>query len=120
MFSEYCATPFEVEPVEVVDAFGESHVYPDLAPREMEVDAGHINGVLGLDLAAADVARLLRSMQLEAAPSGGGDGSGGSAKLSVRVPPTRSDVLHACDVVEDVAIAHGYNNVPQRVRGSWG
>lgn len=24
-------------------------------------------------------------------------------------------VLHACDVAEDVAIAHGYNNVPKRV-----
>ena len=33
----------------------------------------------------------------------------------MRVPPTRSDVLHACDVVEDVAIAHGYNNVPTHV-----
>lgn len=31
--------------------------------------------------------------------------------LQVHVPPTRSDVLHACDVVEDVAIAYGYNNV---------
>lgn len=25
MFSQYCSTPFEVEPVEVIDAFGESH-----------------------------------------------------------------------------------------------
>lgn len=25
MFSEYCAVPFEVEPVEVIDSFGESH-----------------------------------------------------------------------------------------------
>lgn len=24
MFSEYCQTPFEVEPVEVIDSFGES------------------------------------------------------------------------------------------------
>jgi phenylalanyl-tRNA synthetase beta subunit len=25
MFAEYCAAPFEVEPVEVLDAFGKSH-----------------------------------------------------------------------------------------------
>lgn len=31
------------------------------------------------------------------------------------VPPTRSDVLHACDVAEDVAIAHGYNNIERTV-----
>lgn len=115
MFAEYCESPFEVEPVEVVDAFGESHVYPDLSPREMEVDAAHVNGVLGLDLAPADIARLLRSMQLECSGSGGG----GGGKLSVRVPPTRSDVLHACDVVEDVAIAHGFNNVPQRIPSAY-
>lgn len=30
MFSEYCSAPFEVEPVEVIDSFGESHVYPEI------------------------------------------------------------------------------------------
>ena len=25
MFSEYCSTPYEIEPVEVIDSFGESH-----------------------------------------------------------------------------------------------
>ena len=27
------------------------------------------------------------------------------------VPPTRHDILHACDIYEDVAIAYGYNNL---------
>lgn len=31
--------------------------------------------------------------------------------LCVEVPLTRPDVLHACDVAEDVAIAFGYNQV---------
>ena len=31
--------------------------------------------------------------------------------LIVSVPPTRSDILHACDVMEDVAIAYGFNNI---------
>ena len=29
-------------------------------------------------------------------------------KLSVRIPPTRHDVIHACDIYEDVAISYGY------------
>lgn len=33
--------------------------------------------------------------------------------LAVSVPPTRSDVLHACDVAEDVAIAFGFNNIAE-------
>ena len=32
--------------------------------------------------------------------------------IRVTIPPTRSDILHAVDVIEDVAIAYGYNNVP--------
>ena len=29
----------------------------------------------------------------------------------VTIPPTRSDVIHACDIWEDAAIAYGYNNI---------
>jgi phenylalanyl-tRNA synthetase beta chain len=35
--------------------------------------------------------------------------------IDVTIPPTRSDILHACDVMEDVAIAYGYNNVIETV-----
>ncbi|KAG8378413.1 hypothetical protein BUALT_Bualt08G0134800 [Buddleja alternifolia] len=31
----------------------------------------------------------------------------------ISVPPTRSDILHPCDVAEDVAIAYGYNEIPK-------
>ncbi|KAA3672266.1 phenylalanyl-tRNA synthetase beta chain, partial [Paragonimus westermani] len=41
--------------------------------------------------------------------------AGPSGLLSVRVPPTRHDILHACDIVEDVAIAHGYDNIPEQL-----
>ncbi|PSC73331.1 putative phenylalanine-tRNA ligase beta subunit [Micractinium conductrix] len=105
MFSQYCERPFEVEPVEVVDAFGQTHVYPQLDTRQMEVDAAYINGCIGLDLPADKMAALLSKMQLTAQASA--DGS----RVSVHVPITRSDVLHACDVMEDVAIAYGFSNL---------
>jgi phenylalanyl-tRNA synthetase beta chain len=35
--------------------------------------------------------------------------------VQVYVPPTRSDILHAVDIIEDVAIAYGYNNIVQEV-----
>jgi phenylalanyl-tRNA synthetase beta chain len=55
-------------------------------------------------------------MQLTATAAPGGDGEGGDnaaagAVLHVSVPVTRPDVLHEIDVVEDVAIAYGYNNI---------
>ena len=36
-----------------------------------------------------------------------------NSKLTVEVPPTRSDILHACDIAEDIGIAYGYNNIPK-------
>lgn len=31
--------------------------------------------------------------------------------VEVTVPPTRHDILHECDVAEDVALAYGYNKI---------
>ena len=35
--------------------------------------------------------------------------------MSVSIPPTRADVLHPIDIFEDVAIAHGYNNIEKTI-----
>lgn len=104
MFCEYCSTPFEVEPVEVIDSFGHRKMYPDLSSREMVVPEDLINKGIGVQLETAQMADLLSRMQLQAEAVPGN-------QVRVLVPPTRSDVLHACDVMEDVAIAYGYNNV---------
>lgn len=109
MFSEYCSTPFEVEPVEVVDVFGKSAIYPSLETRRMEVSLDYINSCTGLSVAASQAAALLNKMQLNAKQSA--DGS----RVEVQIPVTRSDILHGCDVMEDVAIAYGFNNLPTRV-----
>lgn len=35
--------------------------------------------------------------------------------IKVHVPPTRHDIMHDCDIYEDVAIAYGYNNIKRTV-----
>ncbi len=37
----------------------------------------------------------------------------GGSRLKVRIPPTRHDIIQTCDIIEDVAIAYGYNRIPQ-------
>lgn len=105
MFSRYCAEPFTVEPVRVVlEHNGESRLTPDLTPRLVPVSKAYINLCLGLELSESEISALLKKMLLSV-QSVDGD------VLSVLVPPTRLDVLHACDVMEDCAIAYGYNNL---------
>lgn len=35
--------------------------------------------------------------------------------VKVTIPPTRHDVIHACDIYEDIAIAYGFNNIKRTV-----
>lgn len=40
---------------------------------------------------------------------------GNGDNVKVTIPPTRHDVIHACDIYEDVAIAYGYNNIKRTI-----
>lgn len=105
MFAEYCAKPFTVEPVEVIDeSSGAKEIYPQLEPRVIEVDAKYINSAAGISLTPEQTLEHLVRMSLPAVIKA-------DTILNVTIPPTRSDVLHACDVMEDVAIAYGFNNL---------
>lgn len=53
----------------------------------------------------ANLAKLLTRMCLKSEVIGDGN------QIEVEIPPTRADVIHACDIVEDAAIAYGYNNI---------
>lgn len=75
----------------------------------MDVPISYINGRLGLNLSADEMASSLKRMQLEASAAPAG------TAVQVSIPPSRSDILHACDIMEDVAIAYGYNNLTKHV-----
>ena len=47
MFSEYCATPFEVEAAEVVDPEGKTVVYPGLNYRTEKISKSKVNKLVG-------------------------------------------------------------------------
>ena len=75
----------------------------------MTAHASYVNSCTGLNLKAQDVAVLLERMTLTAAVDTS-DPSGDS--IAVQVPPTRPDILHECDLMEDAAIAYGFNRLP--------
>ncbi|MFH1432252.1 MAG: phenylalanine--tRNA ligase subunit beta [archaeon] len=78
-------------------------ISPRLMPSEMGLSVDYVNKLLGLGLSGDDVAGLLLKMRYGVKPSAGG-------MLSVLVPAYRTDILHPIDLVEDVAIAYGYEN----------
>ena len=111
MFSEYCTAPFTAEAVDVIyEGTDRTDVTPVLAHRSCDATVKEINGTIGIDISAERICDLCTRMQL-----GPAEYLPELDVVRVSVPPTRSDVLHAVDVIEDVAIAYGYNNIIQKV-----
>jgi phenylalanyl-tRNA synthetase beta chain len=98
-----------VEPVKVVFPGGKVKITPDLHTRKTTASASYINSCTGLSLNASDISSLLTRMTLVASPA-----PSSSDEIVVEVPPTRPDILHECDIMEDAAIAYGFNKLPDR------
>jgi len=106
MFSRYCANPYTFEQVDVVyEHSKETKVTPDVSIRDIETEVKYINTVVGVEIDAQTTVNLLQKMGLNGKKIS-------DEKISISVPINRSDVLHPCDIAEDVAIAYGINNIP--------
>jgi len=82
--------------------------YPKLGVRTETISPAKANSTVGVDLKADRMAELLTKMCLASKVTS-------PDSISVLIPPTRADVLHPCDIYEDVAIAHGYNNITKTI-----
>ena len=90
-------------------ADGASRMTPDLRPTEMLLSVRQAADTIGVELNAAELGELLESM------GHGVEEGSRSDSLRVFVPAYRNDVMHAVDLIEDAAIAHGYDNLEARL-----
>lgn len=110
MFSVHCKVPFTAERCDVVYPDGQILSYPELAYRTEEVSHGKAAAYVGIRTQPEDTVRLLNKMYLQTTVK-----EGSTDLLQVEIPPTRHDIIHACDIYEDVGIAHGYNNIEKSI-----
>lgn len=78
-------------------------ITPNLSPRTMSVDVAYVNKRLGLHLSEQAMKTLLERM------------GHGMEKEKVLVPAYRADIIHPIDLVEDVAIAYGYEYFKEEI-----
>eukprot|EP00808_Paulinella_micropora_P032230 g82016.t1 len=110
-FSEYCAQPFTVEAVQVVDQQTKTtNIYPNLSDTFFKTSVEQLNRQIGINISGDEMVKFLAKMSMPATL----DKKSGN-ELEVRVPPTRPDILHPVDIMEDVAIAYGYNKIAKTV-----
>ncbi|MBU5689190.1 MAG: phenylalanine--tRNA ligase subunit beta [Candidatus Aenigmarchaeota archaeon] len=76
---------------------------PNLNSKTINVDVNYINKILGLSLSVEEIKKYLSMMGYSSSEVKKGI-------LQVNIPCYRTDIMHAFDIVEDVAIAYGYEN----------
>jgi len=82
--------------------YGKKEITPDLTSKKIKISLENTNKLLGIKLKEKELKKLIEKM--------GHNYEDGS----VEVAPWRIDILHEVDIIEDVAIAYGYENfVPE-------
>ncbi len=99
MFAERGAS---IESVEVVYP-KTSKWLPDLEPQRIKLSKSYAKKMLGAELKDKEIKELLLKMRH-------GIHRETSQEIEVMVPAYRVDVMHQMDLIEDLAIAYGYNN----------
>ena len=79
-------------------------VTPDFSSKSLELSITEANRLLGLNLSAETIVNLLGTAGLGIEKVSG-------QYITVLVPCYRVDVMHQVDIIEDIAIAYGYNNI---------
>ena len=81
---------------------GKNSTTPDLTLEKIKLSLENTNAMLGLNLKEADLQKLLSKMGIE------------YKNKTASVPAWRTDILHEVDLIEDIAIAYGYEKfVPE-------
>lgn len=77
---------------------GLKEITPNFIPEKMKISLENTNKVLGLNLNEKQLKQFLERMGYD------------YSKSKVEIPSWRTDILHEVDLIEDVAIAYGYEN----------
>ncbi len=81
---------------------------PDLKVQEVKLSLDFVNKILGEKLTMEEALELLCRMRYDAIECSRGD-------ILVKVPAYRVDIMHPIDLVEDIAIAYGYDRIKPEI-----
>jgi len=89
----------EIYQMELSYGFTKKEITPDLRPEKMKISLDNTNKLIGIKINEKQMKTCLEKM-----------GYNYSNKI-VEVPAWRTDILHEVDLIEDIAIAYGYENL---------
>jgi len=82
---------------------GSKNSTPDFAPRSIVFDADPVNKILGLNISGSMLVSCLKKCRLDAVRKG--------KKIQCTIPRYRFDIFGGMDIVEEVALGYGIDNL---------
>jgi phenylalanyl-tRNA synthetase beta chain len=76
---------------------------PHIKPKKISADIDYVNGILGLTLDGKQAIKFLKKSRLDSTATG--------KKIVCTIPRYRTDINHAIDIAEEVAIGYGIFNI---------
>ena len=76
---------------------------PDLTPKSFEVELDYVRKLAGFNLSDGEIKELLERTMYDVTLENG--------RAKLLYPAFRDDIMHARDILEDVLIAYGYNEI---------
>jgi phenylalanyl-tRNA synthetase beta chain len=89
----------EIYSLELRYSFMSKAKTPDLTPEKIKLSIENAERILGLKITEKQAKDLLERMGYDI------------QKNIISVPAWRADILHEVDIIEDIAIAYGYDNI---------
>lgn len=96
----------EIEQLEIKYP-SEKVVVPNMEPKVHSIDNDYLISLLGFDPENFSIFKAFRKCGMEPDLKDG--------KWHVKVPAYRADILHPIDLLEEVAIGIGYDNIPEQL-----
>lgn len=97
---------YDAESVRIKHYDGREYIMPKMVYQKEKVEAEYINKSLGINLSPEEITKLMTRMSLKANVC-----CKDMNQIEVFIPPTRHDIINKCDIMEDVGIAYGYDNI---------
>lgn len=91
---------FEIEQIEI-KYFDKNILTPVLKKEKIKIREKDVNSMLGISLGKIQIRKLLEKARYDV------------DNFTITIPPYRADILHPVDVIEDIGIMYGYNNIPE-------
>lgn len=93
----------KIEQIKIIPPKGKAFYSPNFTPKKGKVALDFVRRISGFNWKKEEVVKLLRNARYDA--------TGNATTIKVEYPAYRGDILHPVDIVEDLLIGKGYNNI---------